>query len=77
MSLRDLVEGEALMDDDENDEGMDDYDGEVREGAGTVNHYNDSSDEDDEEEDDEEAQRAVSSLELLNDELCADMQSIL
>jgi transcription elongation factor SPT6 len=61
MSLRDLVEGEAIMDDDENDEELpDDYDGEVRQGAGTTNHYNDSSEEEDEEEDDEEAARAVS-----------------
>lgn len=63
MSLRDLVEGEAIMDDDENDEEVaDDYDGEgqVRQGAGTTNHYNDSSEEEDEEEDDEEAARAVS-----------------
>jgi transcription elongation factor SPT6 len=60
MSLRDLIEGEAIMDDDENDEGVaDDYDGEGREGAGTRNHYNDSSEEEDEEEDDEEAARAV------------------
>ncbi|OQD76980.1 hypothetical protein PENDEC_c003G01401 [Penicillium decumbens] len=57
MSIRDLVEGEALMDD-ENEEGMDDYDGEVREGTGTVNNF-DSSEEEDEDEDDEEAQRAV------------------
>ena len=48
------------MDDDENEEVPDDYDGQVREGAGTSNHYNDSSEEDDEEEDDEEAARAVS-----------------
>lgn len=62
MSLRDLVEGEAMLDDDENDaEVAEDYDGEVREGAGTVNHYNDSSEEDEEEDDDEEAARAVSS----------------
>ncbi|KAJ5337051.1 Transcription elongation factor Spt6 [Penicillium brevicompactum] len=66
MSLRDLVDGEARMDDDDNDEEVpDDYDGEgegegeVREGAGTTNHYNDSSEEEDEEEDDEEAARAV------------------
>ncbi|KAJ5110787.1 hypothetical protein N7532_001322 [Penicillium argentinense] len=60
MSLRDLVDGEAMMDDDENDEEVaDDFDNEVREGAGTANHYNDSSEEDDEEEDDEEAARAV------------------
>ncbi|CAL5866581.1 uncharacterized protein PFLUO_LOCUS790 [Penicillium psychrofluorescens] len=60
MSLRDLVEGEAMLDDEENEgQANDDYDGEVRDGAGTVNHYNDSSEEDDEEEDDEEAARAV------------------
>jgi transcription elongation factor SPT6 len=64
MSLRDLVDGEAMRDDDENDADVaEDYEGdegEVREGAGTVNHYNDSSEEDEEEDDDEEAARAVS-----------------
>lgn len=61
MSLRDLVEGEAIMDDDENDQELaDEYDGEGHQGAGTTNHYNDSSEEEDEEEDDEEAARAVS-----------------
>lgn len=66
MSLRDLVDGEARMDDDDNDEevpdeyGGEEGEGEVREGAGTNNHYNDSSEEEDEEEDDEEAARAVS-----------------
>lgn len=65
MSLRDLVEGEAMLDDDENDEEVagEDYDGEGREGAGAPNHYNDSSEED-EEEDDEEAARQVSSAGL-------------
>lgn len=61
MSLRNLIEGEAMLEDDENDaEVADDYDGEVREGAGTVNHYNDSSEEDDDDDDDEEAARQVS-----------------
>lgn len=61
MSLRDLVEGEAMLDDDENDEEVaDDFDGEVREGAGTANHFNDSSEEDEDEDDDEEAARQVS-----------------
>lgn len=59
MSLRDLIEGEAVMDD-EDEEVADDYDAEGRQGAGTTNHYNDSSEEEDEEEDDEEAARAVS-----------------
>lgn len=61
MSLRDLIEGEAMLEDEENGaEVADDYDGEVREGAGTVNHYNDSSEEDEDEDDDEEAARQVS-----------------
>lgn len=64
MSLRDLVDGEAMRDDDENDADVAEHyegdEGEVREGAGTVNHYNDSSEEDEEEDDDEEAARAVS-----------------
>ena len=60
MSARDLVEGEAMIDDDENDEELaDDYDGDVREGAGTNNNQYDSSEEE-EEDDDEEAARAVS-----------------
>lgn len=59
MSLRDLIEGEAVMDDDD-EEVADDYDAEGRQGAGAANHYNDSSEEEDEEEDDEEAARAVS-----------------
>lgn len=58
MSARDLVEGEAMLDDDE-EELPDDYEGEVREGAGTENHFNDSSEEDEEDDDDEEAARAV------------------
>lgn len=59
MSLRDLIEGEAVMDD-EDEEVADDYDADGRQGAGTANHYDDSSEEEDEEEDDEEAARAVS-----------------
>ncbi|RAL06356.1 chromatin-remodeling histone chaperone SPT6 [Aspergillus ibericus CBS 121593] len=59
MSARDLVEGEAMIDDDENEEELaDDYEGEIREGAGTNNHY-DSSEEDEDDDDDEEAARAV------------------
>ncbi|KAL4894312.1 SH2 domain-containing protein [Aspergillus ambiguus] len=60
MSARDLVEGEAMLDDDENEEELpDDYEGEVHEGAGTENHFNDSSEEDEDDDDDEEAARAV------------------
>lgn len=62
MSARNLIEGEAMLDDDEeNEEELpDDYDGEVRNGPAkpTKNADNDSSEED-EEEDDEEAARAV------------------
>ena len=60
MSLRDMIEGEAMLGDEGNDaEASDDYD-EVREGAGAVGPYNDSSEEDEDEDDDEEAARAVS-----------------
>ncbi|PYI00394.1 transcription elongation factor SPT6 [Aspergillus sclerotiicarbonarius CBS 121057] len=60
MSARDLVEGEAMIDDDENEEELaDDYEGEVREGAGTNNNHYDSSEEDEDDDDDEEAARAV------------------
>jgi transcription elongation factor SPT6 len=59
MSLRDLIEGEAVMDD-EDEEVADDYDAEGRPDPHTKSHYNDSSEEEDEEEDDEEAARAVS-----------------
>lgn len=60
MSARDFVEGEAMLDEEENEEEQEeDYDGEVLEGAGTVNHYDDSSEEEEEDDDDEEAARAV------------------
>lgn len=59
MSLRDLIEGEAVMDD-EDEEVADDYDAEGRQGPGTTANHYDSSEEEDEEEDDEEAARAVS-----------------
>ncbi|GMF73420.1 unnamed protein product [Aspergillus oryzae] len=62
MSARDLVEGEAMLDDEENEEELaDDYDGEgeAHQGAGTANPY-DSSEEDDDDDDDEEAARAPS-----------------
>ncbi|KAJ0417160.1 transcription elongation factor spt6 [Aspergillus carlsbadensis] len=61
MSARDLVVGEALLDDDENeDELVDDYDGEgdERRPDRGADHY-DSSEEDEEEDDDEEAAKAV------------------
>ncbi|KAL3455322.1 SH2 domain-containing protein [Aspergillus heterothallicus] len=61
MSARDLVVGEAILDDDENeDELVDDYDGEgdERRADRGADHY-DSSEEDEEEDDDEEAAKAV------------------
>lgn len=60
MSTRDLIEGEAMLDDDEeNEEELpDDYEGQVRNGPPRPNNADDSSEEDDE-EDDEEAARAV------------------
>jgi len=58
MSARDLVEGEALLDDEE-DESYDDETGEVtRERPAANGHFDDSSEE--ESDDDEEAARAVS-----------------
>lgn len=61
MSTRDLIEGEAMLDDDEENEEEelpDDYDGQVRDGPSRPGNGDDSSEEDDE-EDDEEAARAV------------------
>lgn len=61
MSTRDLIEGEALLDDEDNEEEFDEETGEPVRGpsAGEPNTYDDSSEEDDEEEEDEEAARAV------------------
>ncbi|KAL2836773.1 transcription elongation factor spt6 [Aspergillus pseudoustus] len=61
MSTRDLVVGEAILDEDENeDELVDDYDGEgdERRADRGADHY-DSSEEDEDEDDDEEAAKAV------------------
>ncbi|PLB39348.1 chromatin-remodeling histone chaperone SPT6 [Aspergillus candidus] len=60
MSARDLVEGEAMIDDDDEEELVDDYEGEPGEGAPIKRReqYNDSSEEE-EDDDDEEAERAV------------------
>lgn len=62
MSARDLVEGEAMLDDDENEELADEYEGQGPEGSGPANRYGDSSEED-EDDDDEDAARAVCSIE--------------
>lgn len=59
MSARDLVEGEAMLDDDENEEELaDEYDGQGPEGPRPADPYGDSSEED-EDDDDEDAARAV------------------
>lgn len=60
MSMRDLISGEAELDDEENDDSFDEDTGEVRGRGenGTNGHMDDSSEEEDD-DDDEEAARAV------------------
>ena len=64
MSARDLISGEAELDDESEDESFDEETGQVRERRnginGTNGHLDDSSEE--ESDDDEEAARAVSLL---------------
>lgn len=61
MDARDLVVGEADLDDEEGDESFDEETGEVKpRGNGTNGHVDDSSDEE-EDDDDEEAARQVPS----------------
>ena len=58
MSMRDLIEGEVEVDDEENDDSFDEETGEVRSrNQGPNGHIDDSSEEED--DDDEEAARAV------------------
>ncbi|TVY84007.1 Transcription elongation factor SPT6 [Lachnellula suecica] len=58
MSMRDLIQGEAELDDEENDESFDEETGEPRPQKGKQNgHLDDSSEEED--DDDEEAEREV------------------
>ena len=63
--MRDLIVGEAELDEEEDDESVDEETGEVKRktnGMGRVNSVNghmDDSSEEDEDEDDEEAERAV------------------
>jgi transcription elongation factor SPT6 len=59
MSMRDLIEGEVEVDDEENDDSFDEETGEVRpRKQGQNGHIDDSSEEEDD-DDDEEAARAV------------------
>lgn len=60
MSARDLIEGEAELDDDEGDESFDEETGEVTRKTNGVNGHIDDSSEEEDDDDDEEAARAVS-----------------
>lgn len=57
MSMRDLISGEAELDDEENDDSFDEETGEAKSGKPRNPVLDDSSEEED--DDDEEAQRAV------------------
>lgn len=62
MSMRDLIHGEADVDEEENDESFDEDTGEARNGkAAALGDIDDSSEEEDD-DDDEEAARAVRPL---------------
>lgn len=67
-ALRDLIVGEAEIDDEEGDESFDEETGEVRRktngknGANGINGHIDDSSEEDEDDDDEEAARAVGTV---------------
>ena len=60
MSARDLIEGEAELDDEEGDESFDEETGEVTRRTNGINgHLDDSSEEEDDDDDDEEKLREV------------------
>ena len=59
MSMRDLIQGEAELDDEENDESFDEETGEVRPRKGKQNGQIDDSSEEEDDDDDEEAAREV------------------
>jgi transcription elongation factor SPT6 len=61
MSLRDLVDGEVEVDDEENDDSFDEDTGEVRSRKTAQNGHIDDSSEEEDDDDDEEAARAVCS----------------
>ena len=60
MSARDLIEGEAELDDEEGDESFDEETGEVTRKTNGVNGHLDDSSEEEDDDDDEEAARLVS-----------------
>lgn len=59
MNARDLIEGEAELDDEENDESFDEETGEVKQRSNGLNGHLDDSSEEEEDDEDEEAARAV------------------
>jgi transcription elongation factor SPT6 len=59
MSMRDLIQGEAELDDEENDDSFDEETGEERPGKERQNGHMDDSSEEEDDDDDEEAARAV------------------
>lgn len=59
MSALDLLQNEALLDDEEGDESFDEETGEVREGHADAQGGYDDSSEEEEDDDDEDAARAV------------------
>ncbi|KAI9823150.1 MAG: Transcription elongation factor spt6 [Thelocarpon impressellum] len=59
MDARDLIAGEAELDDDENEESVDEETGEVRQRTNGANGHVDDSSEEEEDDDDEEAARAI------------------
>jgi transcription elongation factor SPT6 len=61
-TMRDLIQGEADVDDEENDESFDEDTGEPISGKSRINGELDDSSEEEEDDDDEEAARAVCSL---------------
>lgn len=59
MSMRDLINGEAELDDEENDGSFDEETGEPKPGKKRINGELDDSSEEEDDDDDEEAARAV------------------
>ncbi|SLM33592.1 transcription elongation factor spt6 [Lasallia pustulata] len=68
MSARDLIEGEAELDDEEGDESFDEETGEVTRKTNGVNGHIDDSSEEEDDDDDEEAARAVREGFIVEDE---------
>lgn len=64
MSMRDLIQGEAELDDEENDESFDEETGEPRPRKSKQNGQIDDSSEEEDDDDDEEAAREVRSKDL-------------